>query len=219
MAEEEIESLLREHRIVACVRTDDAATARDAAFAAVRGGVRVIEVTLTTPGALDLIEALAREPDAIPGAGTALEPADVRRIAEAGGRFALSPVTDAAVIAAAREQGLFFAPGAATPTEIWTARRAGARVVKIFPIGPLGGHAFLRAVRGPLPGIPFLPTNGVKPEEAGEYVKAGSLALGFGREVFPPEALTRRDWTGVTEASRRLRETVLRSIQAAGDRP
>src|SRR5580658_8258838 len=98
--DEEIESLLRREVIVACVRTDDAALAREASFAALRAGVRVLEVTLTTPGALSLIELLAKEKDAIPGAGTVLDPDDARRVQEAGGRFALSPVTDPAVIAA-----------------------------------------------------------------------------------------------------------------------
>ncbi len=201
---DEIEAHLRREVIVACVRTDDAEVAEEASFAALRAGVRVLEVTLTTPGALRIIERLAKEPDAIPGAGTALDPEDVRRVQEAGGRFALSPVTDEAVIAAAKERGLFFAPGAATPTEVLFARRKGARVVKIFPIGPLGGVAFLRAIGGPLKGIPFLPTNGVKTDEIKAYLDAGSIALGFGREVFPPEALARRDMKAVEEAARKL---------------
>jgi 2-dehydro-3-deoxyphosphogluconate aldolase/(4S)-4-hydroxy-2-oxoglutarate aldolase len=197
-------ALLRREIVVACVRADDAGLAREAAFAALRGGVRVLEVTLTTPGALDTIAALAREADAIPGAGTVLDPEDVRRVEEAGGRFGMSPIVDPAVIARAAERGLLFTPGAATPTEVMAARRAGAHVVKIFPIGPLGGVAFLRAIRGPLPGIPFLPTNGVKVEETAEYLRAGAVALGFGREVFPPEALARRDLGAVEEAARKL---------------
>jgi 2-dehydro-3-deoxyphosphogluconate aldolase/(4S)-4-hydroxy-2-oxoglutarate aldolase len=207
-AEAEIEEALRREVIVACVRTDDAALAKDISLAALKAGVRVIEVTLTTPGALGLIEALAKEEQAIPGAGTALEPEDIRRVVEAGGRFAMSPVTDEDVIAAASEHGLFFTPGAATPTEILRARRAGARVVKIFPIGPLGGVAFLKAVSGPLKGIPFLPTNGVKLDEIKACRDAGAIALGFGREVFPPEALARRDMKAVEEAARSLVKAV-----------
>src|SRR4051812_40586506 len=127
----DVEDLLRREIIVACVRASDAEIARKAAFAALRGGVRVLEITLTTPGALETIDALSREADAIPGAGTVLDPDDVRRVEEAGGRFAMSPIADPAVIARANERGLFFTPGAATPTEVLTARRAGARVVKI----------------------------------------------------------------------------------------
>jgi 2-dehydro-3-deoxyphosphogluconate aldolase/(4S)-4-hydroxy-2-oxoglutarate aldolase len=208
VSEGKFEGVLRRERIVACVRTNDFGLAREISFAAVRAGVRVIEVTLTTPSALELIETLAREPDAIPGAGTLLEPEDVRRVKDAGGRFALSPVTNAEVIAEARERELFFAPGAATPTEIWNARRAGAAVVKVFPIGPLGGAAFLKAVRGPLPGIPFLPTNGIRVEEAADYFAAGSIALGFGREIFPPEALARRDLAAVEQAARALKAAI-----------
>jgi 2-dehydro-3-deoxyphosphogluconate aldolase / (4S)-4-hydroxy-2-oxoglutarate aldolase len=210
----DIEEDFRREVIVACVRTDDAKVALEAALAALRGGVRVLEVTLTTPGALEIIETLARTDGAIPGAGTALEPADIRRVQEAGGRFAMSPVTDEAVIAAAVERRLFFTPGAATPTEILRARRAGAKVVKVFPIGPLGGVAFLKAVGGPLKGIPFLPTNGVKVEEVRAYREAGSLALGFGREVFPPEALARRDMKAVEETARKLVQAVRAQIPA-----
>ncbi|MEZ0227580.1 MAG: bifunctional 4-hydroxy-2-oxoglutarate aldolase/2-dehydro-3-deoxy-phosphogluconate aldolase [Planctomycetota bacterium] len=210
----DIEEDLRREVIVACVRTDDAEVALESALAALRGGVRVLEITLTTPGALRIIEALAKTEGAIPGAGTVLDPEDIRRVQKAGGRFAMSPVTDDAVIAAANERGLFFTPGAATPTEILRARRAGAKVVKVFPIGPLGGVAFLKAVGGPLKGIPFLPTNGVKVEEARAYREAGSLALGFGREVFPPEALARRDMKAVEDAARKLVQAVRAQIPA-----
>ncbi len=204
------EATLRKEIIVACVRADDPGVAREAALAALRGGIRVLEITMTTPGALDLIALLAKENDAFPGAGTVLDPLDVKRVVEAGGRFGMSPITDEAVIAEANARGLLFAPGAATPTEIVRARRAGARVVKIFPVGPLGGYGFLKAVRGPLPGIPFLPTNGVKPEEAGEYLRSGAIALGFGREIFPPDALLRRDWKLVEHSAAAL----VRQIQA-----
>jgi 2-dehydro-3-deoxyphosphogluconate aldolase/(4S)-4-hydroxy-2-oxoglutarate aldolase len=213
---EQVLQAFRETRIVACVRTDDATVARDASLAALEGGVRVLEITLTTPGALDLIESLSKDERAVVGCGTALEPDDVRRVAEAGGKFVLSPVTDEAVIEAAHGFGLLVAPGAATPTEVHRAWRAGATVVKLFPIGQLGGPGFVRAIRGPFPHVALLPTNGVTLDLIPEYLKAGVVALGFGGELFPKDALARRAWGEVEAASRRLVAAVQAAERAAG---
>lgn len=174
---------IRAAQLVLCVRCADAETARAGAFAALAGGLTAIEVTLTTPGALDLIAELAADPRALPGAGTVLTPADADAVADAGGRFAFSPITDPAVIDACHARGLLAVPGAATPGEIVAAHRAGARVVKVFPIGPLGGPAYLRAVRGPLPDIPLLPTNGVTLETLPAYLAAGVHAVGAGSDI------------------------------------
>ena len=198
--------------VVVCIRQGDARSALWAAQAALDGGLRVIEVTLTTPGALEVISTLAADPRALPGAGTVLEPDDAARVAEAGGRFALSPVADPAVVEAAHREGLLAVPGAATPGEIVAARRAGARVVKVFPIGPLGGPDYIRAVRGPLPEIPLLPTNGVGLERVGEYFEAGVFAVGVGREIFPPGSIEGRRLEEVRERA----EAFAASVQARG---
>jgi 2-dehydro-3-deoxyphosphogluconate aldolase/(4S)-4-hydroxy-2-oxoglutarate aldolase len=206
----------RSERIVACLRFSDAYVAREAAFAALRGGVRVLEVTLTTPGALQLIEELAKDEAAIPGAGTVLEVDDVWRVAQAGARFVMSPVTDEEVVAAARKRGLLAAPGAATPNEVQRAVKAGASVVKLFPIGQLGGPDFVRALRGPFPNVPFMPTNGVTLELIPEYLSAGVLALGFGSEIFPKGAVSRRDFAAVESAARRLVAAVADAERSRG---
>ena len=112
--------------------------------------------------------------------------AEVRQVAEAGGRFALSPVFDPAVMEEARRLGLLGIPGAATPAEILAAHRHGAPAVKIFPAGALGGPAYLRAVRGPLPGIPLVPTSGPRSDNLAEYFAAGAVAVGVGAEVLHP---------------------------------
>ena len=136
--------------------------------AAIRGGLRVLELTLTTPGALDAIEELAAEKDVIVGAGTVLEPSDVEQVAARGGRFALSPVFEPAVIETAHRLGLLAVPGAGTPTEILKAHRAGAKMVKVFPSGALGGPEFIRSVRGPFPHFRLVPTSGPTAENLHE---------------------------------------------------
>lgn len=172
--------------VILCVRFGEEGGVEEACQAAWRGGLRVFEVTLTTPGALRSIERLSHEEGVIAGAGTVLSPAEVRAVADAGGRFALSPVFDPEVIDEANRLGLFAVPGAATPAEILAAFRYGASTVKVFPSGALGGPAFLRAVRGPLPDVALIPTSGPTSETMADYVEAGAEAVGVGPEVFPP---------------------------------
>ena len=186
--------------VILCVRLEAAAGVVEACRAAIRGGLRVLEVTLTTPGALQVIETLARDESAIVGGGTVLTPAEARDVASAGGRFAFSPVFDPEVVDEAHRLGLLAVPGAATPTEVLAAHRHGARLVKVFPSGALGGPAFLRALRGPLPDIPLVPTSGPTADNLGEYFAAGATAVGVGAEVFP-EGFTR---ASVEAAARRV---------------
>jgi 2-dehydro-3-deoxyphosphogluconate aldolase/(4S)-4-hydroxy-2-oxoglutarate aldolase len=176
----------------------------DACRAAIRGGLNILELTLTTPGALDVMEQLAGDDTAVVGAGTVLSVQDVERVAAAGGRFAMSPVFDAEVVAAAHHHGLLAVPGAATPREILTAHRSGARMVKVFPAAALGGPLFLKAVRGPLPDIPLVPTSGPTADTLADYFAAGASAVGIGGEVFPPGFTLEH----VEEASRRVRRAV-----------
>lgn len=177
---------LLEDGAVLCVRLSDGAGLVDLARAAVAGGLRVLELTLTTPGALDAMRALAHDEHALVGGGTVLEVAHVEAVAAAGGRFVFSPVHDPAVLEAARARGLLAVPGAATPTEILAAHHAGARIVKVFPAGALGGPGYLRALRGPLPHVSLLPTSGPTADTLAEYLAAGAVAVGIGAEVIAP---------------------------------
>jgi 2-dehydro-3-deoxyphosphogluconate aldolase/(4S)-4-hydroxy-2-oxoglutarate aldolase len=190
--------------VILCLRFGPGSRIVEAARAGMRGGLKVLEITLTTPGAIEAIATLAREPGAIAGGGTVLTADDVRAVAKAGGRFALSPVFDAGALSEARNAGILYIPGAATPTEILAAHRAGAPVVKVFPSGPLGGPAFLRFVRGPLGHIPLLPTSGPTSENLADYFDAGAVAIGVGPEVYPPGFTL----DGVEKAARRLRQAV-----------
>jgi 2-dehydro-3-deoxyphosphogluconate aldolase / (4S)-4-hydroxy-2-oxoglutarate aldolase len=199
-----LRDLLQEGAVLA-VRLRAGEDLPGACLAAMRGGLRALEITLTTPGALETIAALSREPGAIAGGGTVLTVEDARAVARAGGRFALSPVFDAAVMAEAAGLGLVAIPGAGSATEILAAHRAGVPVVKIFPSGALGGPTFLRAIRGPFPAIPLLPTSGPAADNLASYFEAGATAVGVGgAEFFPP------GWTSahVQAAAKRVRQAI-----------
>jgi len=151
----------------------------------------VMEVTLDDPGALDALRALA---DALPadvllGAGTVRRPEQVAEAADAGARFCLSPHCDPAIVEAALAAGLEPVPGAATATEVARGLDAGARVVKLFPAGPLG-LGYMKALHGPFRGTAFLPTGGIRHDEVGEWLAAGAIAVGLGSDLVPalPEA-------------------------------
>ncbi|MDX1650642.1 MAG: DUF1805 domain-containing protein, partial [Myxococcota bacterium] len=149
----------------------------------------------------DALGALAELPDAVVGAGTVLEAAQVKAVAEAGGRFVISPVFDPEVVDAAHGHGLLAVPGAATPTEILAAWRHGAHLVKVFPAAALGGPAFLRALRGPLPEVPLVPTSGPTSRDLAEWFAAGANLVGIGAEVCAPG----RGPAEVEAAARRVR--------------
>ncbi len=192
-----------EDGVFLAVRLGPGAPLLELVRAAMRGGLRLIEITLTTPGALDAIAALAADPACIVGAGTVLTTREVRDVAAAGGRFAMSPVVDPPVIGAAHAAGLLAVPGAGSATEILTAHRAGAPMVKVFPSGPLGGPEFIRKIRGPLPHIELVPTSGPTAATIPDYVAAGVAAVGVGAEVFANPVPDR-----VEAAARRIRRAM-----------
>lgn len=173
--------------VILCVRLDDGATALEACRAAVKGGLRVLEVTLTTPGALGIIKTLSREPGVVVGGGTVLTVDQAREVAIAGGSFVLSPVFDPRVADEAHLFGLLAIPGAASPAEVLAAHTHGAQLVKVFPSGALGGPGYLRSLRGPFPDVPLIPTSGPTADTIADYFAAGAVAVGVGGiEIFPP---------------------------------
>jgi 2-dehydro-3-deoxyphosphogluconate aldolase/(4S)-4-hydroxy-2-oxoglutarate aldolase len=175
-----VERLARE-RLIAILRAPDADRFVAAASVLYDAGWRGIEVTLTTEGALDAIGAIreALPDDAWVGAGTVMSPADVQAVHAAGAQFAVSPVLDDGSVAAASRLGLPFVPGALTPSEIVTAWRAGCPAVKVSPVVSVGGPGYLAQVGAFLPGIPMLPTGGVRPADVPAYLQAGALGVGL----------------------------------------
>ena len=184
-----------------CVRLSSDEQLVESCRAAVRGGLSVLEITLTTPSALEAIAEMTKDDSAIVGAGTVLTQEQVRDVAAAGARFAMSPVLDESLVAAIHAHGMVAVPGIGSATEALRAHRAGASLVKVFPAQALGGPDFLSAVAGPLPEISLVPTSGPKIRNFDKYVAAGAVAVGVGREVFEPDFTP----VSVEAAARRVR--------------
>jgi len=194
-------------RASAILRTDIAAAARPAMDAAVRAGFRVVEFTLTTPDAFDLIAEYSRNEDLVVGAGTVLTPEEARQAVKAGARFLVSPVVDEAVIEAALSLEVAAMPGCHTPTEMLRAYRAGAPLQKLFP-APGNGPAYVRSCLGPLPFLRLVPTNGVDADNADAFFAAGAYAVGFVAPLFDGPALAEGRFDDVERRGRRLLKAV-----------
>jgi Entner-Doudoroff aldolase len=194
---------LRDARASAILRTPHGERAIPAMEAAARAGFRVLEFTMTIPGVLDAIEAFARRPGCVVGAGTVLTIADARAAVGAGASFLVSPVVDEAVIEAAAELGVAAIPGCSTPTELLRAHRAGAPLQKLFP-APGIGPAFVKAVLGPLPFLRIVPTHGVTAENVHEWFTAGVHAVGFVAPLFAPEDIEAQRYDRIEERGRKL---------------
>ena len=178
----------------AILRTDDQEKAALAMEAAIRGGFRIIEFTLTVPGVFDLVRDFSQREDLVVGTGTVMDVEQAQQSVEAGARFLVSPVVDEEVIGAANELGVASMPGTHTPTEMLRAHRAGAQLCKLFPC-PHGGPDWVRSVLGPMPFLKIVPTNGVDQHNAGDWIAAGAFAAGFVAPLFTPAniAAGRRD--------------------------
>lgn len=180
----------------------DAAQARPLAEALVAGGLPVLEVTLRTPAALDVIRAMAQVPGGIVGAGTLLTPEDVAAAVAAGARFGVSPGATDRLLAACAEHGLPLLPGAATATEAMSLLEQGYTVQKFFPAEAAGGAAALAAIGAPLPGITFCPTGGITAATAPDYLRLPNTLCVGGSWVAPKERLDGGDWAGIEALAR-----------------
>jgi 2-dehydro-3-deoxyphosphogluconate aldolase / (4S)-4-hydroxy-2-oxoglutarate aldolase len=198
--------------IVPVIRAASEEEARFAAEAVLRGGIPVIEITMTVPGAVDLICELTRTmPDLLVGAGTVLDARSAQQCLDAGAKFLVAPGLELPTVAFAAKEGVLMMAGALSPTEVLTAWRAGSDLVKVFPCSQVGGASYIRALKGPLPQIPLVPTGGVNLENAAEFIRAGSAALGVGGELVLKEAVKARRSEAITETARQLVEIVRRT--------
>lgn len=189
--------------VIAVVRMDRSENLVGAARALAAGGVASVEVTMTTPGALDVIAAAGRAlgGDVLIGAGTVLDADQARAAVEAGADFLVAPTVDADVIAVAREAGLPMVAGALTPGEIDRAMRLGASLIKLFP-GRVATPGYFKDVLGPFPTARLLPTGNVDLTTAPEYIRAGAVAVGVGKALVDARAVAAGDWAGLTERAR-----------------
>ncbi len=178
---------LRDATAIAIFRTAAPEHAVEGVAAAVRGGFEAVEITMNTPGATDALAQVAGRGDAIVGAGTVLAPEQVKQAYDAGAEFIVTPVVAPAVVEAAHEVSVPVLMGASTPTEIFTARQAGADWVKVFPAEQLGGPDYISDVLGPLDGTPILVTGGLTAENYLGYLDAGAELVGFATALFDPD--------------------------------
>jgi 2-dehydro-3-deoxyphosphogluconate aldolase / (4S)-4-hydroxy-2-oxoglutarate aldolase len=184
------------NRLCGVLRTENADAGFQACLAAVEGGVRTIEITKTVPSCFELIRGLiASTGGRYPvGVGTVWDPGAVTEAKEAGASFVVTPVVLPEVAEACRREDILCVLGALTPTEIYQARLAGAAIVKVFPVAPVGGPAYIEALNGPMGGVPFWVSGGVPIEDIGAYLRLGVKAVGLTGSLFPAEALARRDF-------------------------
>lgn len=191
-----------EEKASAILRTDDAEKAALAMEAAIRGGFRIIEFTLTIPDVYQLVRDFSSRENLVVGTGTVMTAEQAHLSVEAGARFLVSPVVDEAVISAASDLGVASMPGTHTPTEMLKAHRAGAQLCKLFPC-PHGGPDWVRSVLGPMPFLKIVPTNGVDHHNAGEWIAAGAFAAGFVAPLFQAADMAAGRWDAIEERARK----------------
>ena len=193
----QVTARLCEIGIIPVIRADSAAVAIRIAETLADAGIPVAEITLTVPDAMAAITGIARRSGLLVGAGTVTDAGQVRQAIDAGARFIVSPGFDAEVVRSAKAAQVAVLPGALTPTEVLRAAQSGADLIKIFPAQSLGGPAYIRALRGPFPTLPLVPTGGVSLATLGEFLRAGSNAVGVGSELIPRDALARGDYAAI----------------------
>ena len=202
---EHIKSELLERKISAIIRTDDHKVAELAMQAAVDGGFRVVEFTLTTPGSLNLITQFRENDDLIVGAGTVMSPTIVQEAVEAGAQFLVSPVCNVDVIQEAEKLDVVSIPGTFTATEMETAHRAGADFVKLFP-APANVAEYIRFILAPLPYLKIFPTSGVNLDNMLDVLQAGAAGTGFVRPLFDPEMIRNKNYDGIRQRAEAIVE-------------
>ena len=201
---------IRDIGIIPVVRATSADEAMRAIDAIREGGVSVLEITMTVPGAVSVIEQLAKNygSDVLVGAGTVLDPETARACILSGAKFVVSPALNVETIECCRRYGVAVLPGALTPTEVVQAWTAGADLVKVFPAGALGGASYLKALKAPLPHIELVPTGGVSLKTAADFIKAGASALGVGTDLVDLKAIRDGQASVITERAKQFLQIV-----------
>jgi len=208
MNKESVRNRIEKVGIIPAIRFVSKQDAHFAVEAVHHSGIPLVEITMTIPGAMDLIAELARDPELVVGAGSILDVETARACLDHGASFLTSPGLDLAVVDFAVKRDVVVFPGALTPTEVMNAANAGADFVKIFPCSALGGPSYIRTLKSPFPAIPLIAAGGVTQQNAGDFIHAGAVAVGIGRELVPPEAVARRQCDWIEELARRFTEIV-----------
>jgi 2-dehydro-3-deoxyphosphogluconate aldolase/(4S)-4-hydroxy-2-oxoglutarate aldolase len=205
MTKTEVRARIEEIGIIPGIRVSQPERARFAAEVVNRAGIPIAEITMTVPGAIDVISYFAKNlPEMVVGAGTVLDAETARRCLDAGAAFLTSTGFVPQVVEIALKNDVVVFPGAMTPTEVIAAWGAGADFVKVFPCAPVGGPNYIRALKVPFPQIPLIVSGGVNQQTASAYIMSGATALGIGAELMPPEALQKRQDQQILELARRF---------------
>jgi 2-dehydro-3-deoxyphosphogluconate aldolase/(4S)-4-hydroxy-2-oxoglutarate aldolase len=209
MNKQEVRARIEAIGIIPAIRLSSAEDALFAADAVTESGIPILEVTMTLPGAVRVISELTHSnPELIVGAGTLHDIDWVRRCLDAGASFLTTPGLDLEIVEFARKHDVVVFPGALTPTEVLAAWKAGSDYVKVFPCAAMGGPSYIRALKGPYPEIPLIASGGVNQQTAVDFIQAGAIALGIGRDLIQPNAISRRERGWIRELSRRFRGMV-----------
>jgi 2-dehydro-3-deoxyphosphogluconate aldolase / (4S)-4-hydroxy-2-oxoglutarate aldolase len=206
MKKAQLRARVEEVGLVPVIRTSSAEDARFAVEEVAQGGIPIIEVTMTVPGAIDVIREIVKGvPNVIIGAGTVLDTLTARECINAGAQFISNPALDIPTVQLVAENpSVIMMSGALTPTEILAAWKAGADFVKIFPCSVIGGDNYIRALRRPFPNIPLIAGGGVTQQNAAHYLLAGAAALSVGKELIPREAMLLHKPDRIRELTRRF---------------
>lgn len=218
MTKTEVVQRIKAIGVIPVVRAPSGAEAVELAHAVKAGGLPILEVTLTVPNALQVIQRLleAFGNDVLVGAGSVLDAPAARDCIAAGARFIVSPVLDTATVTCCQEQGVAVIPGALTPTEIVQAWRAGADLVKVFPAGAMGGASYIKSLLAPMPQLQLVPTGGVTLATAAGYIDAGAAAVGAGTDLVNRDALRAGRSDTITAAAHAYVDAVRTARRAAG---
>lgn len=205
----EVAAQIAAERVVAVIRLADASKLVPVIEAVARGGVRCIEITMTVPNAIELIRQVSNtvSSDILIGAGTVTDAETARAVIDAGAQFVVSPILNPDVVAACKQADVYCAPGCFTPTEIFTAWKLGADIIKVFPATSLGPKYF-KDIKGPFPQIPLMPTGGVSIDNAHEWIAAGAVAVGIGSDLLDKKAIDEGRYEVLTERAARMAANV-----------
>lgn len=200
-------------KAIAVIRLNDATKVLQVVDAISRGSVSIVEITLTTPNALNIISELSQQPNLLVGAGTVMNEQDAVATIKHGAKFIVTPILNLSLIAVAHQHSVPAMIGAMTPTEIYTAHKAGADVVKVFPAEVVGTQ-FFKSVRAPLPQIKMMPTGGVTLTNAGEWLSAGAVAVGIGSALLDSKAIAANDFSRLAENAKTFRASILQHLNS-----
>ncbi len=205
MTKEQVKARIEDIGIIPAIRASSTADALFAAGAVFAGGIPIAEVTMTIPGAMEVISNLAKNnPALIVGAGSVMDLETAKQCVNAGANFLTTTGLDLEVVHFAAKQSIVVFPGVLTPTEVMAAWKAGADLIKIFPCAQVGGSSYIRALRPPFPYIPLIASGGVNQQTAADFILAGAVAVGIGGALIPREAVERRQEHWIGELARRF---------------